>query len=91
MITKHEAVSRLSILAAEYEPSLFAEQLPVDLLAELREQALGLSTPGESIILRSVCEAEPVEREVRMERERAESERYAAGLKVWKAYLDSVV
>jgi hypothetical protein len=89
-VAKVSAVSWLCDFATQYDPVSFAEQVPDDLLAELREQTLKFSKSSEIIILQSVCEAKPFDLEEWVARQRVAKERSFKGLNAWKIYFDSV-
>lgn len=87
ILTSHEAIGKLCLLALEFDPATFATLLPTEWLNYLRERTVRIPEPEEVIFLRSWCGGEPSEQW--LAEERAEKERYVAGLRTWKAYFDA--
>lgn len=87
-ITVGSAVIQVCQLASDQNPATFAESLPSEWLTELRERTANIPTPEEIRIVWGVTwvgtpEAYSVW-------EKAEQERYVAGLRAWKAYFDAI-
>ena len=89
VITGHEAVNRLVKLVIDQAPAGFAVELPAEWLADIREQSADIPNPDEMLLVESVCNDESWTPEKHAARQRAEKERYVAGLRVWKAYFDA--
>lgn len=85
-----EMCSRLCSLAADHNPATFSDQVPPELLADIRERSALIPHPGELIRMGSYCGVEPPDPVEEAAREKAETERYIAGLRTWKAYFESV-
>jgi hypothetical protein len=85
-----ETVYRLCQLAKEYQPATFAEQVPAEMMADIRERSGNIPKPEELLLVQSVCNDESWTLEKHEARQRAEKERYVAGLRAWKAYFDSL-
>lgn len=89
VIANGEMVYRICNLSAEFDPATFADQVPTERLADIRELTERIPKPENVLILQSVCRAEPADRAEDAARERHEKERYVAGLQAWKAYYDA--
>jgi hypothetical protein len=83
-----EAVCRLCDLATRYEPATFAESVPTEWLADIRDRTTNIPTPEQvRIVFGGTCVGGA---EAYKAWEKAEKERYVAGLRTWKAYFESV-
>lgn len=89
-IVAGEAMFRLCHLAVEYDPATFADQMPAEWLADIRQRTADIPKPEEFRIFGSVCNAGPLDPAVEAAKEIAAKERYVAGLRTWKAYFESV-
>ena len=90
MFVAGETVFRLCQLATEYHPATFAMEVPTEMLADIRQQSQDIPKPDEMLIAQSVCNEESWTPEKHAATQRAEKERYIAGLRTWKAYFESV-
>jgi hypothetical protein len=87
-ITAMSAVIDLCELAADRDPATFAAEVPAEWLDQLHEMS-SRTPPPRTARLVSVCRAGPFDPEEWEAQQKAERERFVAGLKAWKAYFDS--
>lgn len=86
-ITAGDAVLRLCDLAAILDPATFAELVPAEWLADIRERTVNIPTLDEVLIIWGATWVGPPVAYAAWEREA--KERYVAGLRAWKAYFDT--
>jgi hypothetical protein len=87
-----EMVSRLCSLAADHDPASFVDQVPPELLADVREQSAIIPKPEEVLSVHGgtyMRDLTAEEQAAKEEREQQEKERFVAGLRAWKAYFDA--
>ena len=91
MFTDHEVLNRFIDLAVDLNPATFATfaaDVPAEWMDELREMS-SQSPPPRTFRVGSWCSAEPFDPEAWAAQQKAERERYVAGLRTWKAYFDA--
>ena len=87
-ITATSAVIDLCQFAADRDPATLAELVPAEWLADIRERTVDIPTPDSVRIVFGGTWVGSAEAYATWER--AEKERYVAGLRTWKAYFESV-
>jgi hypothetical protein len=87
-ITSCGAVLQFCGLAATLDPATFAEMVPAEWLADIRERTVNIATPDNVRIVWGITWVGSPGAYAAWEK--AERERYVAGLRTWKAYFESV-